>query len=141
MSNRRFHEQSWSIVPFSRDLPEKTQSSVSRKTAPLTRHVGKRNRTRAPTLERTHRVSSKRLPKHDIKGLILYQILGKLTSQRKRDMKFNGKKDQRRQVSSDISKSHTHFQWEEPMYVRALQCHSGENVYMSTFSPKEIEKG
>ena len=61
--------------------------------------------------------------------------------QRKKDMKFNGKKDQRWQVSSDISKSHTHFQWEEPMYVRALQCHSGENVYMSTFSPNKIEKG
>ena len=58
-----------------------------------------------------------------------------------KDMKFNGKKDQRWQVSSDISKSHTHFQWEEPMYVRALQCHSSENVYMSTFSPNKIEKG
>ena len=53
--------------------------------------------------------------------------------QRKKDLKFAGKKEQRWQVSSDISKSHTHFQWEEPMYVRALQCHSGENVYMSTF--------
>ena len=85
------HEQppiqgkSWSVVPFSRDLPEKTQSGVSKKTAPLTRHVGKRNRTGAPTLERTHRVSSKRLPNHDIKGLTPYQILGKLTSQTKKE--------------------------------------------------------
>ena len=53
------HEQppiqgrSWSIVPCSRHLPEMTQSGLSNKTAWMTRHVGKLDRTGALPQETT----------------------------------------------------------------------------------------
>ena len=53
-----------------------------------------------------------------IKGLTPYQS----KKERKKDMKFAGKKDQRRQVSS-----------KKPMFIRAPQGHPGKNLDFSTF--------
>ena len=79
------HEQppiqgrSWSI-PCSRDLPQMAQSSVSNKTARLTKHPGKRDRTGA--LPWREYIGSIQKDSPDmIKGLTPYQILGNLTSQ------------------------------------------------------------
>ena len=49
------HGRSWSVVPCSRDLPEKTQSGLSKKKARLTRHAGKRESEGAPLFKETAR--------------------------------------------------------------------------------------
>ena len=36
---------------------------------------------------------------------------------------------------------HTNFQREEPMHIRALQGHSGENLDVSTLSREKIDRG
>ena len=59
MSNRRFKEKVGLLFHIVKRSSRKDAVKYIKKTAPLTRHVGKRNRTRAPTLERTHRVFSK----------------------------------------------------------------------------------
>ena len=49
------HGRSWSVVPCSRDLPEKTQSGLSKKEARLTRHARKRESEGAPLFKETAR--------------------------------------------------------------------------------------
>ena len=71
-----------------------SQSGSSNKTARLTRHVGKRDRTGARPWREYIGSIQKDIPDM-IKGLTPYQILGKLTSQTKKEMKFVKKKAHR----------------------------------------------
>ena len=82
MSNRRFKGNLESIVPFSSDLPEKTQFKRTQKDSPVDESTLE-NVTEQEHLPWREQIGSpqERLPKHDIKGLTPYQILGKLTSQ------------------------------------------------------------
>ena len=85
-------ERSWSILPCSRDLPGKAQSNCFKKTAFWTRHAGKRDREGAVPGREYIGYFLNQNP-NLMKGLSPYQILGKLTSQTKKDMKFTGRKD------------------------------------------------
>ena len=58
-------EKSWSTVPWSRDFPGKTQSASPKKTAWFTRHVGKRDSTRALSWREYIGSIQKRQPEHD----------------------------------------------------------------------------
>ena len=70
------------------------------------------------------------------KKLTPYQILGKLTIQRKR--KWYEVKMEELQLYQKI---HTSVFLEEPLFIRALQCdHSGMNLDISTFSQKRLRK-
>ena len=84
MSNCQLKKRSWSVIPCSRDLPGKTQSSSSKKTARFTRHVGKRDSTGALSW-REHIGSIQKGSPNMTKGLTPCQILGKLTSQTKKE--------------------------------------------------------
>ena len=73
-----------------------------------------------------------------IKGLTPYQIIGKLTSQTQKDRHEVCWKEASQMTGQQLyQKIHTYFQREEPMYIRALQGHSGENLDISTCSHKK----
>ena len=90
-------------------------------------------------MDRILRVCQPSEPEHD-QWTDLYQILGKLTNQREKDMKFAGR-NRRPKVSKYIKKIHNGVSLEEPLFIRALQGHSGKHLDISTFSHKKIEKG
>ena len=83
------HNIIWSIAPCRRDTPDNVHPGFSKKTAFLTRHSEKRESDGAFSWT-AHIGFVNRQNPNMIKGLIQHQILGKLTSQRKKDMKFAG---------------------------------------------------
>ena len=77
-----------------------------------------------------------------IKGLTPYQIFGKLTSQTQKEgydvCWKEGSQMTGQQLFQEI---HTNFQPEEPICIRALQGHPGENLDFSTLHTKRLRKG
>ena len=126
-----------SIVPCSRDLPEKTQSGLSTKTAQLTRHVGNRDRTGAVP-QRKYIGTFQRDSPEMIKGLTTCQILSQTQKERYEVCWKEGTQMTGRQLHQEI---HANVQRDQPMYIKALQGHSGDILDISTFSHTEIETG
>ena len=93
-----FQKRTWSIVPCSRDLPDNVELGFfqKKKRAWLTRHARKRENDGASSWKQYVRIVKTQIP-NLIRGLNPYQILAKLTCQKKdrKYTKFAGKKDQR----------------------------------------------
>ena len=133
-------DKSWSFVPCLRDLPGNAQSGFSKKTAWLTGHAGKRERDGALSW-RECIGTIQRDSANMIKGLTPYQILDTLTSPTKKERsEVCWKKGSETTGQQLCQKIHNSVCREEPMFIGALQGHSGKNLDMSTFSRKKIEK-
>ena len=102
------HKRRCFIVPCARDLPDNAHPGYSQKTAFLTPHSEKRESDGASSWTDYIGVVSNQNP-NMIKGLTPYQILGQLTSQTEKCMKFAGRKDQRWMVGSYIERFITVF--------------------------------
>ena len=108
-----------------------------KKTAWLTRHGRDRGSDGAPSWKEYVGTAE-----NMIKGLTPYQILGKLTKQTKRERYVCWKEGSKMEGQQLYQKIHNSVCTEEPMFINALQGHSGKNLDFSTFfSETDRERG
>ena len=92
-------------------------------------------------MERIHRDYPKRDSLNMIKGLTPYQILEKLTSQtQEEESEVCWKEESLIKGQHFYQKIHNCVCRGEPMFIRALQGHSGKNQDMSRFSQRRLRK-
>ena len=141
------HEQqpipgrSWSAVPHSRDRPEMTQSGLSNKTARLTRHVGKLDRTGALPRENTPGLFKKTSWTWSKDWHRIRFLESSPVKHRQKDIKFAGKKDHRWQVSNSIKRFFILFSRRRTnVYQRSTRSLRRESGYIDASSQTDWER-